>query len=244
MGESHAPDVVDMDFLDEIKPPYVRKVRIPVFLINEHSHVARVNNIAFEFLLVLGFLLLNFLNFLPKFASNVVLLRDLDFERDFFLIFGAGDRLDIWKGLGNILSQILCIFAATVHEHNMGRLDLLYKLSRLCAVSMGSEADFFDSEIDRDGLAVFHGSDAVSLLEVASDGPLCTVASDADSVFGIVAPSFKKGPGLSILKHTRCTHNHHGILLFGIDTGVLLQVVDMPVFERIGLHSDTITSSL
>ena len=59
-----------------------------------------------------------------------------------------------------------------------------------------------------------------------------------------MAPSFEEGSGLSVLKHAGGAHNNHRIVLFGVDAGVLLEVVDVPVLERIGLHILYFTYSL
>ena len=59
-----------------------------------------------------------------------------------------------------------------------------------------------------------------------------------------MAPPFEEGTGLSILKHAGGAHNDHRIIFLGVDAGVLLEVVDIPVFERIGLHIVYFTSSL
>ena len=127
----------------------------------------------------------------------------------------------------------------------MGRLNPPHELSRLCTIGMSGKADLLDREIYGDLLiGVFHAGDVVSLFEIAGDAALRAIASDADPILGIMAPSFEEGSRLPVLEHARRAHDHHGVVLFGVDAGVLLEVVDVPVLEGVRLSGEWFTSYL
>lgn len=100
---------------------------------------------------------------------------------------------------------------------------------------MRGEADLLDGKIDCDGFVVLHAGNAVSLLQIASDAALRTVASNADAVLWVVAPSFQQCSGLSILEHSWSAHDDHRIVLLTINPSVLLEVMDVSVLEGIRL---------
>ena len=110
---------------------------------------------------------------------------------------------------------------------------------------MSRKANLFNRKINSDLLiGIFHTRDIISFFKIASNTTFSTIPSNTHSILGIMAPSFEEGSRLPVLEHARRAHDHHGVVLFGVDAGVLLEVVDVPILEWVRLSGEWFTSYL
>lgn len=57
---------------------------------------------------------------------------------------------------------------------------------------MGGKAYFLYREVDSDWFVALHTGNAITFFEVTGNAALCTVASNTDTIFGIVTPSLQE----------------------------------------------------
>ena len=122
----------------------MREEVVLLLLFNKHPHIARVNDVPFKLLFVFCLFCFNLLHFLFELPCYVIVFADLNFEGKFFLVFGAADRLNLWKSLADVLSQTLRVFATAMNQNNMVGVDTFDELGGLLAIGMGCKADLFD----------------------------------------------------------------------------------------------------
>jgi len=171
-------------------------------------------------------------------------LTDLYLKFKLLLILRTINRCNIRKILSNIFPQILCVLTATMHQHHMRRLHPLYKLSRLRTIRMSRKTYFLNRQIHSYWLIIIHTVYTITFLQITGDTTLSAVASYAHPIFGIMTPPLQQSSRLSILQHSRCAHDHHRVIFLTIYSSIFLKIVNMFVFEGIGLYNINCTSYL
>jgi len=90
MGKSHASNIVDMDFFDEIKAFELWEEGLLVLFVNKHSHLSRVDDVSFKLFLVIEWIHFDDLfHFLLQLPGYVVLFANFDVKDQLFFVLGA-----------------------------------------------------------------------------------------------------------------------------------------------------------